>query len=212
MGWIPRSTRVIRRKLARKSLQQQRAVETAAGYPELTDSSATQKRGTPADQAPSTVAWTGQPSSLAHGSQIAFTGRSWDMDGAARAAQVNSPARASRNRLGPLHFCRSRRPASSTHGTEHGRSIRQHQPTAHDHGSRLGHVQTRIEQPARTASGNSPARASRSRLGRAILVWQNTPADQAASTAARTEHPSTPSPLPAGRDHGRGGEHSPTRV
>ena len=66
-----------------------------------------------------------------------------------------------------------------------------------------------MERPGRprAALGNSPARASKNRLGCATLVLQITPADQAARTAARTEHPSIPSPRPAGCEHCLGREH-----
>jgi hypothetical protein len=69
-----------------------------------------------------------------------------------------------------------------------------------------------MERPGRprAALGNSPARASKNRLGCATLVLQITPANQAVRTAARTEHPSIPIPQPAGRYHGPGPRHGPT--
>ena len=64
----------------------------------------------------------------------------------------------------------------------------------------------------RAALGNSPARASKNRLGCATLVLQITPADQAARTAARTEHPSIPSPRPVSCYHWPGPRHGPMLV
>jgi hypothetical protein len=96
---------------------------------------------------------------------------------------------------------------SSTHCGMDGASFNT-QPTARRLLSRArAETWTNAGRAAQMASGNSPARASRSRLGRATLVLQNTPADQAASAAARTEHPPTSSPLPAGCEHGLGREH-----
>ena len=71
-----------------------------------------------------------------------------------------------------------------------------------------------MERPGRprAALGNSPARASKNRLGCATLVLQITPADQAARTAARTEHPSIPSPRPVSCYHWPGPRHGPMRV
>ena len=96
---------------------------------------------------------------------------------------------------------------SSTHGGTDGASFNTHHTARQLRSLARAETWTNAGRAARTASGNSPARASRSTLGRATLVLHFTPADQAASAAARTEHSPTSSPLPAGCEHCLGREH-----